>query len=273
MALCLQRHAARFLQSGRRARGLSIRQPPSGLSITAFPGGRRSVPAPLQPWVSPYRYQCTMVHTRIQDSGNAGLEFSGSCFEPVDDRSRFAQIFDESRHLFVAAIVVLCAQNRRRMNRSHHVRSNIGIQPLAAALAHAEAPAQNSLGSGGAKQDQYFRPDNVYLGVEPRPALRDLDHIRLLVDAALAPRLPLEMLDDVGNVNVAAVDAGGRQGLVQHRARRADKRAPFQVLFVAWLLANNHHARALAALAKDSLRAKLPEIASFTTCGGLAQLG
>src|SRR5260370_27078258 len=139
------------------------------------------------------------------------------------------------------------------MNRSHHARSNIGSQPLAAARAHAEAPAQNSLGSGGAKQDQYFRPDNVYLGVEPRPALRDFDHIRLLVDAALAPRLPLEMLDDVGNVNVAAVDAGGRQGLVQHRARRAGTRAPFRVPFVPRLLANNHHAPALAPLPQDSL--------------------
>ncbi len=47
---------------------------------------------------------------------------------------------------------------------------------------------------------QHLGPGQLDLGGEPGTAGGDLDGVGLLVNAALAPRLPLEVLDDVGGV-------------------------------------------------------------------------
>ena len=62
----------------------------------------------------------------------------------------------------------------------------------------------------GDKEDQagkpFVGPASRELGVEPRAARRDLRPVRLLVDAALPPCDPLEVLDDIGQVDLLAVD-------------------------------------------------------------------
>ena len=103
------------------------------------------------------------------------------------------------------------------------------------------------------------------LGVEPRPAGRDLAGVRLLVDAPLAARLPLEVLDDVGDVDLRAVDPRLRERPIEQRAGRTDERMAAQILGVARLLADEHQRRRRRAFAEDGLRGALVEVA----CGAV----
>src|SRR6185437_5532155 len=59
-------------------------------------------------------------------------------------------------------------------------------------------------------------------GLQPEPAGPDLHAVRALVDPALAPLGPLEVLDRVGHVHVGTVDAGLVQSPVQDPARGPD---------------------------------------------------
>jgi hypothetical protein len=63
------------------------------------------------------------------------------------------------------------------------------------------------------------------------------------VHAALAARLPLEVLDRVGDIDDLAPDARLVERAVQHLAGGADERGAAQVLLVARLLADEHQAR------------------------------
>jgi hypothetical protein len=77
--------------------------------------------------------------------------------------------------------------------------------------------------------------DDRELRFEPGPARRDLDRVRLLVDAFLASRLPFEVLYDIGHVYLTPVDSGFLQTGVEQAAGGADERAPFEVFSVARL--------------------------------------
>src|SRR5439155_18349610 len=84
-------------------------------------------------------------------------------------------------------------------------------------------------------------------------------------------RLPLEVLDDVRDVGVAAVDPGVLEGAVEELPGRADERPAGEVLLVAGLLADEHQAGRLAPLAEDGLGRSLPEVAALAGGGCLAQ--
>src|SRR5207248_7188824 len=105
-----------------------------------------------------------------------------------------------------------------------------------------------------------------------RAARRDLARVRLLVDAALAARLPLEVLDDVGHVDGRSIDARFTERAIEQLARRSDERVPAQVFVVPRLLADEHQLRFLRAFAEDRLRAAAPQIARLTVLRGAADL-
>src|SRR5438067_1853163 len=86
------------------------------------------------------------------------------------------------------------------------------------------------------KSEEQARLDRVQLAIEPRPAGGDLGPVRLLVDAALPQRLPLEVLDDVRDVGLLPVDARVRHGLVEDAPGRPDERTALLVLLVPGLL-------------------------------------
>jgi len=115
-------------------------------------------------------------------------------------------------------------------------------------------------------------PTSRELGLEPRAARGQLAPARLRVDAALAARLPLEVLDRVRHVDRFPVDARLREGLVEHAAGRADERRSFPVLSVAGLLADEHRDRAPLAGAEHRLRRVLPQRAGAAPGGCLAEL-
>jgi len=120
-------------------------------------------------------------------------------------------------------------------------------------LGHAKRRAEQRLRGGGAEHDDDVGRDGLELAGEPRRAGFHLVARRLVVHAALAAAGELEVLDDVGHVRVAARNPGGGEGVVEHAARRTDERPACEILRVAGLLADQHHARVLAALAEHRL--------------------
>ena len=132
------------------------------------------------------------------------------------------------------------------------------MQPLAAVLRKAEFVAHDALGGCGAKQDDNVRPGDADFRIQPGTAGANLDGVGLLMDAALAPRLPFEVLDDVSHVDFIAVNSGSGQSLIQNSTCRSDKGASREIFFVPGLLAHQHDARMSAALAEDGLGSTLP---------------
>jgi len=91
------------------------------------------------------------------------------------------------------------------------------------------------------------------------------------VDAPLAALLELEVLDDVGDVDLAAVDPHRGQRLVELAARRSHEGVTLAVLAVAGHLADHGHPRALEPLAEHRLGGGRVEVAAAAAGGGLAQ--
>ena len=80
------------------------------------------------------------------------------------------------------------------------------------------------------------------------------------------------MLDDVGDVDGVAVDAGLDEGPVEQLARRSDERMAGQVLLVAGLLAQEHQLGSGLAFAEDGLGRVAVQVAGLAGRGGMAEL-
>src|SRR5262249_6643783 len=100
----------------------------------------------------------------------------------------------------------------------------------------------------------------------------DLALRRCLVQTPLAARRPLEVLDGVGDVNLAAVDACGFEGAVEQSSSGADEGQAFPVFLVARLLAYQHHPRVRIAFAEHGLRRVFPERAIATCTRALLEI-
>jgi len=74
------------------------------------------------------------------------------------------------------------------------------------------------------------------------------------VDAPSAAQLELEMLDGIGDVDLAPIDAQLREGPLEELPGRADERAAAQIFLVAGLLADEHEAGPRGAFAGHRLR-------------------
>src|SRR5262245_44158559 len=96
------------------------------------------------------------------------------------------------------------------------------VDQLAAMVRDAERGAKPRLGGSRAKQDDGARLHDRELDVEPRPARRDVLRPRLLVNPPLAAWLPVEVLDDIGHVDVTAIDACRLERAVEKLAGRPD---------------------------------------------------
>src|SRR4029077_14795919 len=92
-----------------------------------------------------------------------------------------------------------------------------------------------------------------------------------LVQATLALRLPLEMLDGVCDVDAAAIAARLLERLVEATPGPGDKRLAFDVLAIAGLLSDEHDLSVFRALAEHGLGAGLVEVTGATGSGRLAQ--
>src|SRR3546814_16243823 len=82
------------------------------------------------------------------------------------------------------------------------------------------------------------------------------------MEAPLAALRELEMLDRVGDVDLAAFDSGLVERAIEHPPRRADEGATGQILLIARLLADQHDRGADGAFAEHRLRRVLLERAT-----------
>src|SRR5438874_4132414 len=158
------------------------------------------------------------------------------------------------------------------MYRRDDVLRKVRFDELSALPRDPEVAPEQRLSRSRAQTDQHARLDHVELGLQPGPAGRDLRPVRLLVDASLAARLPLEVLDDIGDVDLAPVDARVLQRLVEELPGRPDERLALQVLLVAGLLADEDDVSLRGALAEDGLRPGLVERAGGAARRSFAEL-
>lgn len=91
----------------------------------------------------------------------------------------------------------------------------------------------------------------------------DLHRIRFFVNAALAPRLPFEVFDHVGDVGLLAIDAGFFKRIVEQLTRRTNERFAGQIFFVAGLFADKHDVCTAGAFAENGLRSLFPKVAGL----------
>src|SRR5688572_473317 len=157
------------------------------------------------------------------------------------------------------------------MDRRDNPRRGRARNNLTALLHQLEAGAEHRLRSGGAETDDNRRLHGAQLRFQPRAARLHFRRTRLLVDAPLATRLPLEVFYGVGDIHLIARDAGVGKRLVEQRARGPDKRLPLPVLLIARLLADEHHPRALRPCPEHDLCGGLIEIAPAAFVRGRAQ--
>jgi hypothetical protein len=148
----------------------------------------------------------------------------------------------------------------------------VGLEPAPLAADRDRAPHQR-VGGGGAHGHDQPRLHQLDLTEQPRLAGGDLARVRLLVDAPLATQGELEVLDRVGDVDLAALDAGLAQGPIEQLPGGADERPPLPVLLVARRLAHEHHGRGLRPLAEHGLRRVSPQGAVAAVQRLLLQVG
>src|SRR5438552_19089259 len=89
--------------------------------------------------------------------------------------------------------------------------------------------AQKRLSGGRTQTDEHLWLDELDFLLQPGKTSRDLALAPLLVHPPLALGHPFEMLDHVGDVSIAAVDAGRLKPLVEQAAGGPDDRLPLDV--------------------------------------------
>ena len=145
------------------------------------------------------------------------------------------------------------------------------LEELAAFDGDLELRPHQRLGGGGAEADDHPRLDEGELGLQPGAAGPDLPHGGFGVDPLLPPRLPLEVLDRVGDEDLLAADPRLHQGFVEHPARRADEGLPRQVFLIPRLLADEAGRRSSRALPQHRLGGLLIEVAGRAALGRLPE--
>src|SRR5262249_19279934 len=126
---------------------------------------------------------------------------------------------------------------------------------------------------GRAEAHQSSRLDERDLGFQPWAASSNLGSVRLRVDAAFSTRLPLEVLDHVGDIDGLAIDASLFERAVEQLPCRTDEGMASDIFGVSRLLADEHQCGSARTLTEDGLRGALVEIARLAACRGVGYVG
>src|SRR3954465_2191764 len=197
---------------------------------------------------------------------------SGSEPDPLEQLRDDLEVGNESTELSLPRLGV-AAEDRGRMDGGEHVLGQVRLHGNAALARDPELAPEQRLRGRRSEADEHARPDDLELRLEPGIAGRNLGPVWLLVDAPLAACDPLEVLDDVGQIDLLPVDARVCERLVEELPGRADERPAELVLLVAGLLADEHRLGVLGALAEHDLRPRLVEVARGAAGGLFAQFG
>src|SRR5688572_17446980 len=131
---------------------------------------------------------------------------------------------------------------------------------------------QRSRGRGAESDDDcgLYRRDLV---IEPQSAREYLFAVRPFVNPSLAARLPLEMLDRVGQINLCRIETGFRQRVAQQLPGWTHEWLAGEVLLISGLLADQHQPRIRRTLAEHRLGGALPKVAPPASSSGFAKCG
>ena len=157
------------------------------------------------------------------------------------------------------------------MHCRNDVGREVGLDKPPPVFRHPELPPEKRLRGRRAHRDEHFRTHGLQLGIQPGFAGRELGCVRLLVDPALATRLPLEVLDRVGDEREPAVDSSGVQAFVENASRGAHEWLASKVFLVARLLSDEDDLGALRSFAEDRLRAGFPQVTRPASRGRFAK--
>ena len=99
-------------------------------------------------------------------------------------------------------------------------------------------PAQQGLRCGCSQADPSIWFYAVHFGIKPRATGVYFGGVWLVMNTALAARLPLEMFHNIGKVHCVAIDSNALKRFVQDSASWAHKWFAREVLIVARLFAH-----------------------------------
>src|SRR3954470_12464227 len=180
------------------------------------------------------------------------------------------QVRDETLHFRPPAVVVGGAKNRRGVHRRRDPRRQWRGDERAPLLRDPEAASEQRLRRGRAEQHQHARLHERDFRLEPRTAGGNFRTVRLRMNAALAARLPLEMLYDVRDVDDPTIDAGLDERTIEQLSSRADERMACEILRIARLLAHHHHFGAARTFTEYRLCPTLVQVTRLTAARRIA---
>ncbi len=153
------------------------------------------------------------------------------------------------------------SQDGRRVDRADGWMT-AAFEHLAVRFGHTERRSPQRLTRRCAQRDDDIGFDEFEFAHQPSMARFHFGAVRRVVDATLPTRVPLEVLDRVGDVHIAARNAGLLEGIVEHSACRPDERRTFLVLLVAGLFTDQEEMSADRAIAEHGLGRSRVEITS-----------
>src|SRR5690606_18258201 len=95
--------------------------------------------------------------------------------------------------------------------------------------------------------------------------------VRLLMKPPLSARLPLEMLDRVGEINVGSFQSDFMEDLIKKLARGTHEGSAGKIFIIPGNFADHQHARMRRALAEYRLRPRLPQWTGLAAGRGITQ--
>src|SRR5258708_1916218 len=116
----------------------------------------------------------------------------------LDERQFLHQLLEGE----LALLILLQAQERRRLHRREYIRPERAVHELATRHRDLEVLADHGARRGGAERHDDVRLDRCDLGFEPLAAGVDLALRPRLVKAPPAPPPPFEVLDGVGDAAI-----------------------------------------------------------------------
>src|SRR3977135_4111854 len=116
------------------------------------------------------------------------------------------QVVDEPLHVLMTRLISRRTKDRGWMHGGGDEWREIGLHELRALHGDAELRTNHCLRCRRSEADDRARLDVCYPRFRPGPAGCALGSVRLFVEATFAARLPLEVLDDVGDVDGGPVN-------------------------------------------------------------------
>src|SRR5688572_20599382 len=122
------------------------------------------------------------------------------------------------------------------MDRQRHERRERRRKKLASVAGDSCGRSEQRARGRGAERHDHYGLNSGDLFIEPHPAREHLFAVRPLVNASLATRLPLEMFDGVGQINLCRIKTGFRQRVAQQLPGWTHEWLASEVLLITGLL-------------------------------------